>query len=75
MGQEIFPVMRGGAGMGQEKSMQGGGKDPILWPRLAPLPSLVGCRLVPCNAMVFGFWWACDTMVCFLLDRTSHNTI
>ena len=40
MGQEIFPVMRGGAGMGQEKSMRGGGKDPILRPRPTPLPSL-----------------------------------
>ena len=40
MGQEIFPVMRGGAGMGQEKSMRGGGEDPILRPRPAPLPSL-----------------------------------
>ena len=41
MGQEIFPIMRGGAGMGQEKSMRGGGEDPILRPRLAPLPSLL----------------------------------
>ena len=41
MGQEIFPVMRGGAGMGQEKSMRGGGEDLILRPRPAPLPSLV----------------------------------
>ena len=40
MGQEIFPVMRGGAGMGQEKSMRDGGKDPILRPRPAPLPPL-----------------------------------
>ena len=40
MGQEIFPVMRGGAGMGQEKSMRGGDEDPILRPRSAPLPSL-----------------------------------
>ena len=41
MGQEIFPVMRGGAGMGQEKSMRGGDEDPILRPRPAPLPSLI----------------------------------
>ena len=43
MGQEIFPVMRGGAGMGPEKSMRGGGggEDPILRPRPAPLPSLL----------------------------------
>ena len=41
MGQEIFSVMRGGAGMGQEKSMRGGDEDPILRPRSAPLPSLV----------------------------------
>ena len=40
MGQEIFPVMRGGVGMGQEKSMRGGDEDPILRPRSAPLPSL-----------------------------------
>ena len=40
MGQEIFPVMRGGAGMGQEKSVRGGDEDPILRPRPAPLPSL-----------------------------------
>ena len=40
MGQEIFPVMRGGAGIGQEKSIRGGDEDPILRPRSAPLPSL-----------------------------------
>ena len=39
MGQEIFPVMWGGAGMGQEKSMRGGGEDPILRPRPALFPS------------------------------------
>ena len=46
MGQEIFPIMRGGAGMGQEKSMRGGDEDPILRPRSAPLPSLpwLSCR-------------------------------
>jgi len=27
--------------MGQDKTMQGEDKDPILWPRPAPLPSLV----------------------------------
>ena len=32
--------MRGGAGMGQEKSMRGGGEDLILRPHPAPLPSL-----------------------------------
>ena len=26
--------------MGQDKTMRGGDEDPILWPRLAPLPSL-----------------------------------
>ena len=41
MGQEIFSVVRGGAGMGQEKSMRGGGEDPILWPHPVPLPSLI----------------------------------
>jgi len=41
MGQEIFPVMRGGAGMGQEKSKRGGDEDLILRPRPAPLPSLL----------------------------------
>ena len=40
MGQEIFPIMRGEARMEQEKSMRGGGEDPILRPRPAPLPSL-----------------------------------
>ena len=45
MGQEIFPVMRDGAGMGQEKSMRGGGEDPILWPRPAPLASLVSIQM------------------------------
>ena len=40
MGQEIFPVMRGGVGMGQEKSMRGGDEDLILRPRFTPLPSL-----------------------------------
>jgi len=40
MGQENFPVMQGGAGMGQEKSMRGGGKDLILRPRPTPLSSL-----------------------------------
>jgi len=45
MGQEIFPVMRGGAGMEQEKSMRGGGEDPILRPHPAPLPSLHICLL------------------------------
>ena len=44
MGQEIFPVMRGGAGMGQEKSMRGGDEDPILRPRSAPLPSLISTK-------------------------------
>ena len=39
MGQEIFSIMRGRAGMGQEKSMRGGDEDPIRRPRSAPLPS------------------------------------
>ena len=38
--------MRGGAGMGQEKSMRGGGEDLILRPRPAPLPSLCPITLV-----------------------------
>ncbi|XP_065619740.1 uncharacterized protein At4g02000-like [Quercus suber] len=41
MGQEIFPVMWGRVGMGQEKSTRGGDKDPILRPHPAPLPPLV----------------------------------
>ena len=40
MGQEIFPVMRGVAGMGQEKFMWDESEDPILRPRPSPLPSL-----------------------------------
>ncbi|KAL0004387.1 hypothetical protein SO802_011948 [Lithocarpus litseifolius] len=34
--------MRGGAGMGQDKTRRGGDEDPILRPRPAPLPSLIG---------------------------------
>ena len=42
IGWESFSsyVGQGGAGMGQEKTMQDGNKDLILRPRLAPLPSL-----------------------------------
>ena len=40
-GEKVFPVMRGGAGMGQDKTMRGGDEDPILRPRPAPLPSLL----------------------------------
>ena len=54
MGQEIFPVMQGGVGMGQEKSMRGGDEDPILRPRYAPLPSLVVCGL-PTIDKIFSF--------------------
>ena len=39
-GEKVFPIMRGGAGMGQDKTMQGGDEDPILRPHPAPLPSL-----------------------------------
>ena len=38
--EKVFPVMRGRAGMGQDKTMQGGDEEPILRPRPAPLPSL-----------------------------------
>ena len=59
MGQEIFPVMRGRAGMGQEKSMRDGGEDLILRPRPAPLPSLlqaqvVGSSVCPVSCGQFG---------------------
>ena len=40
-GKKVFPVMRGWVGMGLDKTMRGGDEDPILWPRPAPLPSLV----------------------------------
>ena len=43
----------GGAGMGQEKSMRGGGEDPILRPRPAPLPSLIEST-----------YWAAHSWVC-----------
>ena len=29
-GEKVFPVMWGGAGMGQDKTMQDGDEDPIL---------------------------------------------
>ena len=44
-GGKVFPIMRGGAGMGQDNTIQGGDEDPILRPRLAPLPSLKGSSL------------------------------
>ena len=31
-GEKVFPIVRGGAGMGQDKTMQGGDEDPILRP-------------------------------------------
>jgi len=34
--------MRSKAGMGQEKSMRGGGEDPILRPRPIAIPTLGG---------------------------------
>ena len=39
--EKVFPVMQGGAGMGQDKTMRGGDEGLILRPRPAPLPSLV----------------------------------
>ena len=39
-GEKVFPIMRDGAGMGQDKTMRGGDEDPIHQPRPAPLPSL-----------------------------------
>ena len=39
-GEKVFPVMRGGAGMGQDKTMWGEDEDPIFRPRPTPLPSL-----------------------------------
>ena len=39
-GEKVFPLMQGGARMGQDKIMRGGDEDPILRPRPAPLPSL-----------------------------------
>ena len=39
-GEKVFPVMRGGAGMGQDNTMRGGDEDPILQPCPASLPSL-----------------------------------
>ena len=43
MGWESIPrhAGRGGAGIGQDKTMQGGDEDPILQPHPAPLPSLL----------------------------------
>ena len=43
--------MRDGEGMGEDKTMQGGGEDPILWSRPAPsrlasLPSLIGDLII-----------------------------
>ena len=40
-GEKVFPIMRGGAGMGQDKTMWGGDEDFILWPHPALLPFLV----------------------------------
>ena len=47
MGQENFPrhAGRGGAGMGQDKILHGGSKDPILRTRPAPLPTLDFCTI------------------------------
>ena len=43
-GEKVFPVMRDGVGIGQDKTMRDGDEDPILRPRPAPLPSLVTLR-------------------------------
>ena len=37
-GEKVFPVMRGGAGMGKDKTMRGGDEDPILRPRPIAIP-------------------------------------
>ena len=34
--EKVFPIMRGGVGMGQDKTMRGGEEDPILRPCPAP---------------------------------------
>ena len=39
-GEKVFPIIRDGAGMGQDKTTRGGDEDPILRPHLALLPSL-----------------------------------
>ena len=39
--EKVFSVMRGEAGMGQDKTMQGRNEDPIFRPCLDPLPSLI----------------------------------
>ena len=38
-GEKYFPVMQGGTGMGQDKIMRGGDKDPILRPRPIAIPT------------------------------------
>ena len=38
-GEKVFPVMRGGVGMGQDKTIRDEDEDPILRPRPAPVPS------------------------------------
>ena len=40
-GEKVFPVMQGGAGMWQDKTIRGRDEDSILWSRPAPLPSLL----------------------------------
>ena len=50
-GEKVFPVMRGGAGMGQDKTIRDGDEDPILRPRPAPLPSLLRVGLVSTTTM------------------------
>ena len=40
-GENVFPIMRGGAGTEKDKTMRGGDEDPMFWPRTAPLPSLI----------------------------------
>ena len=64
-GEKVFPVMRGGAGMGKDKIMRGGDEDPILRPRPAPLPSLLALASMSFaytsgNQLRFGTQWICN---------------
>ena len=70
MGEEIFPVVRGVAGIGQEKSMRGGGEDPILRPRPAPLPSLLAILHLPRKCIDLG-----DILLILLLTRYRRLVI
>ena len=61
-GGKVFPIMRGGAGMEQDNTIRGGDEDPILRPRLAPLPSLKGSSLK----------WRLEVRIYFLLKFESY---